>query len=158
MGLHRVSQTSIALLRAGEELAEAGALPGVSLQLLGNSGPQTFLLVSTGRDPGRPKVVVDDGRGRESDSERGLASEPGEEGELELGLGLPATEEEPTARTLGVRREGYQGGSGVHTFLAGHCHHTHTRLVIVLAAHEILGYSSESIEFLLRNSIYGKMS
>ena len=100
---------------------------------------------------------MDDGRCWKSDNERWLAGagQPGEEGELELGLSLSPTQMEPAARTLSARREGHQGPFTVNTLHAGHSH-PHIGFLIVPTGIGILHYSSESLELLLRNSIFEK--
>ena len=111
MGLQRVSQTSIALLRAGEEVDQGRSLQGKSLRLLLQpSGDTAF--PSAGDDPGLSDILVDDGAVWKSEEKhRSFVTEPGDGGELELRLGS-TSEMNSTGSTAGGLGEGDQGVVG----------------------------------------------
>ena len=114
MGLQGVSQTSIALLRPGEELDQRSSLHGISLHLLLQSSHETF---SAGDDPGLPHTVVDDGTARKSDQQMlRLVTEPGNKGKLKLSLSSTG-EMKSTVSTVSVGRE--EVGEGVVTVSPG---------------------------------------
>ena len=110
MGLDGVSQTSLALLRTGEESDQRCSLLGKSLPLLLQSSGETSL-PRAGDEPGLFDTLLDHGTVWKSD---GIQSgpggtEPGNGGELKLSLSR-TSEMKSTGRTLGVGREEGQGG------------------------------------------------
>ena len=108
MGLHRVSQTSIALLRAGEEFDQGCSLQRKSLRLLLQPRGDTAF-PSAGDEPGLSDTLVDDGAAWKSEEKhRSFVTEPGHGGELELSLGF-TSEMNSTGSTAGVGGEGGQG-------------------------------------------------
>ena len=107
MGLQRVSQTSVALLRAGEEFDQCSSLQGISLHLLLQSSHGAIFFA--GDHPGLSNTVVDDGNFGKSDEQIfNLVIEPGASGELMLSLGW-TSEMKSTVSTVGVGGEGDQG-------------------------------------------------
>ena len=110
MGLQGVSQTSIALLRPGEELDQGCSLLGISLLLLLHSSRDT-MFGRAGDEPGISNTLLDDGTVGESvDIKTGLGGEePGHRGDLKLSLSWTA-ERKIAANTVGVGREEDQGG------------------------------------------------
>ena len=107
MGLQRVSQTSVALLRAGEKFDQGCSLPRISLKLLLQSNGDTSFTACD--DPGISKTVVDNGAVRKSnDKHSRFVTEPGDTGELMLSLAW-TSERNSTVSTVGVGREEDQG-------------------------------------------------
>ena len=103
MGLQGEPQTSIALLRLGEEFEPGPSLHGISLHLLLQSSIETFS--SAGDDPGLPNTVVDDGTVRKSYQKSfRRVHEPGYKGKLKLSLSSTG-EMKSTVSTVSVGRE-----------------------------------------------------
>ena len=112
MGLQGVAQTSIALLRSGEELDQRCSLQGISLLLLLHSSGDT-IFPRAGDEPGLSNTLVDDGAVWESlGIKTGLGGkEPGHRGDLKLSLSWSG-EKKSTGSTEGVRRERDHGDVG----------------------------------------------